>query len=114
LSSVLGTSDPGAEPSGWVDRLATELGGPWEVIDIETSLDLARETAEGVCARPTFPLTGSSSSTRRRPVPGTGRTGPGGRPGKPGEAPYPGDRRVTPPGCPGSGVNLHLLMGREL
>lgn len=47
----------GADVHGWVDRLAAELGVPREVIDVETVLDLARETAHGV-ARPAVPLTG--------------------------------------------------------
>ena len=40
----------------WVGRLATELGLPASVVDIELMLDLARDAAHGI-ARPAAPLT---------------------------------------------------------
>ena len=40
----------------WVDKLATELGLPADVVDITLVLDLARDAAHGI-ARPAAPLT---------------------------------------------------------
>ena len=52
----------GHEPAGhdldaWVALLAAEFGVDPTAVDIQTVLDLARETAHGV-ARPAVPLTG--------------------------------------------------------
>ncbi len=47
----------GHDLDAWVALLASEFGVDHSAVDIQTVLDLARETAHGV-ARPAVPLTG--------------------------------------------------------